>query len=40
MSWMKSKKFTDKEREKISKGSGCAKIWTLLANWFFRAVSW
>jgi hypothetical protein len=41
MSWMDDKKkFSAKEREKLEKGSGFIKLWTLVCNWFYRAVSW
>jgi hypothetical protein len=37
---MKDKKFSEKDREKLEKGSGCIKMWTLLCNWFHRVISW
>jgi hypothetical protein len=40
-SWMKDKKkYSEKDKEKLEKGSGCVKVWTLVANWLYRVVSW
>jgi len=40
-SWMKSRNiYSEKEKEKLEKGSGCVKAWTLISNWFYRLVSW
>lgn len=40
MSWIKSKKYSEKERMKIEKGSGFEKFWTLICNWLWRVISW
>ena len=40
MSWMKGSKYSEKDKEKLEKGSGLVKMWTLLCNWFYRVVSW
>jgi len=40
MSWMKDKKFCDKDREKLEKGSGSEKFITMICNWFYRVMSW
>jgi len=40
-SWMKDKEtYSDKDREKLEKGSGFVKAWTLACNWVYRVVSW
>jgi hypothetical protein len=40
-SWMKDgNKYGEKDREKLEKGSGCVKAWTLIANWLYRVISW
>jgi len=40
-SWMKDeKKYSEKDREKLEKGSGFVKAWTLVSNWIYRVVSW
>ena len=40
-SWMKDKnKYSEKDREKLAKGSGFVKVWTLASNWVYRVVSW
>jgi len=40
-SWMKDKgKYSKEEIEKLEKGSGFIKAWTLLCNWIYRVVSW
>jgi hypothetical protein len=40
-SWMKDKnKYSEKDREKLAKGSGFVKIWTLVCSWVYRVVSW
>jgi len=37
---MKSNKYSEKDKEKLETGSGFTRLWTLLANWLYRAVSW
>lgn len=40
-SWMKDKKrYPEKDKEKLEKGSGCVKAWTLMSNWVYRLISW
>jgi hypothetical protein len=40
-SWMKDKEtYNKKDREKLEKGSGFVKAWTLACNWLYRVVSW
>jgi hypothetical protein len=40
-SWMKDKdKYGEKDRQKLEKGSGFVKAWTLVSNWLYRVVSW
>lgn len=40
-SWMKDKvRFSEKDKEKLEKGSGCVKVWTLVSNWVYRLISW
>ena len=40
-SWMKDqKKYSEKDKEKLEKGSGFVKAWTLVSNWIYRVVSW
>lgn len=40
-SWMKDKEtYSEKEREKLEKGTGCVKAWTLACNWVYRVLSW
>jgi hypothetical protein len=40
-SWMKdSDVYSEKDKEKLEKGSGFVKAWTLVANWLYRLVSW
>jgi hypothetical protein len=40
-SWMKDqKKYSEKDRTKLEKGSGFVKAWTLAANWIYRVISW
>jgi hypothetical protein len=34
------KKYSDEERKKLKKGSGCVKAWTLACNWLYRFLSW
>jgi len=40
MSWMKDKKYGEKDREKLEKGSGSEKFITMICNWFYRVMSW
>jgi hypothetical protein len=41
MSWMKDeKRYSEKERKKLEKGSGGEKAWTLGCNWLYRFLSW
>ncbi len=41
MSWMKDeKKYSEKDRQKLEKGSGFVKAWTLGCNWLYRFLSW
>lgn len=40
-SWMKDRDvYSEKDKEKLEKGSGFVKAWTLIANWLYRLVSW
>jgi hypothetical protein len=40
-SWMKDEnKYCERDREKLEKGSGFVKIWTLASNWVYRVISW
>jgi len=40
-SWMKERgKYSEKDLQKLEKGSGWIKAWTLFCNWFYRVVSW
>jgi len=40
-SWMQSKNiYSEKDREKLEKGSGFVKAWTLISNWVYRVISW
>jgi hypothetical protein len=40
-SWMKDKEtYCKKDREKLEKGSGCVKAWTLACSWVYRVLSW
>jgi hypothetical protein len=40
-SWMKDKvRYSEKDKEKLEKGSGYVKLWTLVANWVYRVISW
>ncbi|MHB8119682.1 MAG: hypothetical protein ACYDHX_13305 [Methanothrix sp.] len=40
-SWMKDgKKYSEKDKKKLEKGSGFVKVWTLISNWLYRVVSW
>ncbi|VVB68884.1 Uncharacterised protein [uncultured archaeon] len=40
-SWLKDREmYSDKDREKLEKGSGFVKAWTLVCNWVYRVVSW
>jgi hypothetical protein len=40
-SWMKDeKKYSEKDRKKLEKGSGCDKAWTLACNWLWRFLRW
>ena len=40
-SWMKNRDvYSEKDKEKLEKGSGFVKAWTLIANWLYRVVSW
>jgi hypothetical protein len=41
MSWMKDeKKYSEKDRQKLEKGSGCVKAWTLGCHWIYSFLSW
>lgn len=41
MAWIKDKEmYSEKDREKLEKGSGFVKAWTLICNWIYRVVSW
>lgn len=40
MSWMKDKKFCEKDREKLEKGGGFDKLITMVCNWLYRVLSW
>ncbi|HPT37465.1 MAG TPA: hypothetical protein PLZ44_04150, partial [Methanothrix sp.] len=40
-SWMKDRdKYSETDRKKLEKGSGCVKVWTLISNWLYRVISW
>jgi hypothetical protein len=40
-SWMKDEtKYSEKDRKKLEKGSGCDKAWTLACNWLWRFLRW
>jgi hypothetical protein len=40
-SWMKDKvRYSEKDKEKLEKGSGYVKLWTLVSNWLYRVISW
>lgn len=40
-SWMKDKdRYSEEDKEKLEKGSGCVKIWTLVSNWVYSLISW
>jgi hypothetical protein len=40
-SWMKDKtRYSEKDRKKLEKGSGCVKAWTLACNWLWRFLRW
>ena len=40
-SWMKDKvRYSEKDKEKLEKGSGYVKLWTLVSNWVYRLISW
>ena len=40
-SWMKDKvRYSEKDKEKLEKGSGYVKVWTLVSNWVYRLISW
>ena len=40
-SWMKDKvRYSEKDKEKLEKGSGYVKVWTLVSNWVYRVISW
>ena len=37
---MDKKKYSEKDKEKLEKGSGFVKAWTLVSSWLYRVVSW
>jgi len=40
-SWITDgKKYSEKDKQKLVKGSGFVKAWTLISNWLYRVVSW
>jgi hypothetical protein len=40
-SWIKNQKiYSEKDKQKLEKGSGFVKAWTLISNWLYRVVSW
>ena len=40
-SWMKDKvRYSEKDKEKLEKGSGYVKLWTLVSKWVYRLISW
>jgi hypothetical protein len=40
-SWMKDKvRYSEKDKQKLEKGSGYVKVWTLVSNWVYRVISW
>jgi hypothetical protein len=40
-SWITDKKkYSEKDKEKLEKGSGFVKAWTLVSNWIYRVISW
>jgi len=40
LTWTEDKRYSDKDREKLSKGSGFVKFWTLISNWLWKAINW
>lgn len=40
MTWMKDKTYSEKDREKLERGSGWIRAWTLFCHWFYRVVKW
>ncbi|MDF0590415.1 hypothetical protein [Candidatus Methanocrinis natronophilus] len=40
MSWIKEKRYAEKDREKLERGSGFEKLVTMVSNWLYRVVSW
>jgi hypothetical protein len=40
MSWMKNKRYSEKDKAKLEKGSGGIKAWTLACNWLYSFFSW
>jgi hypothetical protein len=40
MSWIKDKKYGEKDREKLEKGGGFEKFVTIISHWFYRVMSW
>ena len=39
--WMNDReRYSAKDKNKLEKGSGFVKIWTLLSNWVYRVISW
>lgn len=35
-----SKTYSEKDREKLEKGSGCVKVWTLACRWLYSFLRW
>jgi hypothetical protein len=40
MSWMKDKKYDEKDRKKLENGSGFEKFITMISHWLYRVMSW